>query len=123
MAYPVGRLFTEMDMPQSDRDILTGRCIAADLVEAIDIAFVDAAMLPDILGEDEGRLGGLLMDAAKRAKPMVAGWARAGIKGGDGGVVSGEGPELVQASRPRDPRQGEPPAPWLVLVARPWRHR
>ena len=49
------------------------------------------------------------MDAAKRAKPMVAGWARAGIKGGGGGVVSGEGPELVQASRPRDPPPGRAP--------------
>ena len=54
MAYPVGRLFAEMDMPQSDRDILTGRCEAADLVEAIDIAFVDAAMIPDILGRMTG---------------------------------------------------------------------
>ena len=109
MAYPVGRLFDEMQIPQSDRELLTRRCIAAELEEAIDIAFVDAAMLPEILGVDEGRLGGLLMVAAKRAKPMVAGWARAGTKGGGGGVVSGEGPELVQASRPRDPLPGRAP--------------
>ena len=81
----MGRLFNEMNMPQSDREILTGRCIAAELEEAIDIAFVDAAMLPEILGEDVGRLGKILLEAEKRAKPMVAGWARAGTKGGGRG--------------------------------------
>ena len=124
MAYPVGRLFTEIDMPQSDREALTELCIAADLEEAIDIAFVDAAMLPEILGEDEGRLGGLLMDATKRAKPMVAGWARAGTKGGGAGgagPAGGRGPSKPPGRA--TPRQGEPPAPWLVLAARPWRHR
>ena len=111
MAYPVGKLFDEMKIPQPDRSLLTERCITAGIEEAIDVAFVDAGMVEEILGEDSGRMGGVLLEAARRAKPMVAGWARAGaLKGGGGGVVSGEGPELVQASRPRDPLPGRAPS-------------
>ena len=99
-----------MTMPESDRLLLTARCITADIEEAIDVAFLGAAMIRDILGEDADRLGGRRLDASRRAKPMVAGWARAGaLFGRVGGVVSGEGPELVQASRPRDPPPGRAP--------------
>ena len=90
MAYPVGTLFDEMTIPQSDKDALTHRCIEAEIEEAIDVAFIDSNMVEDILKEDARRLGENLLKAARLAKPMVAGWARAGVlSGGGGGVVSG----------------------------------
>ena len=124
MAYLVGRLFDEMAIPQSDRLILTARCITADIEEAIDVAFIDAAMIEEILGEDAGRLGGVLLDAARRAIPMVAGWARAGVLfGGVGGSCPARGLSSSKPPGRATPRQGEPPVPSPVLVARPWLRR
>ena len=66
----MGRLFNEMTIPQSDREVLTNRCIEADIEEAIDVAFIDAGMIEDILrdgpetalgdgaGLQDGRVGG-----------------------------------------------------------------
>ena len=85
MAYPVGRFFDEMAIPQSDSELLTKRCIEAELEEEIDVAFIDAGMIEDILKEDARRLGEILLNAARLAKPMVAGWARAGALFGGGG--------------------------------------
>ena len=69
MAYPVGLLFQELDAPQPDRDLVIAMCIEAELDEAIDVAFVDSSMVADILGAHAERLGGLLLEGARRASP------------------------------------------------------
>ena len=104
MAYLVGQLFQELDAPQPDRDLVTAACIEAEIDEAIDVAFFDSSMVAEILGVHADRLGGLLMEGVRRAKPMVAGWARAGtFFGGVGGIVSAEGPLCPPLSRPSVP--------------------
>ena len=104
MAYPVGQLFQELDALQSDRDLVTAACIEAELDEAMDVAFVTSGMVTDILGAHAERLGGLLLEGARRAKPMVAGWARAGtFFGGVGGIASAEGTSGPPLSRPSVP--------------------
>ena len=77
MAYPVRKLCLELNAPLADMDILAERCVIAGLPEAIDVSFFDASMVEDILGPEAARLGGVLLEGALRARPMIKGWVTA----------------------------------------------
>ena len=121
MAFQVEMLIADLAATGSDGDALVRPSYNAGIVEAIDLAMVDESMSDDFLGADV-HLRDLLRRRVNRAKTMAKGWAVGVTKyGGRGGAAAGEGPELVQASRPGGPCPGRAPRTWVVRRARPRR--
>ena len=68
--------FDDMELSREDAEFLTSRCSEAGLDEVIDLALLEPAMVPHVLGEDAGTLGPTLLTLAKTAERIAEGWAR-----------------------------------------------
>ena len=102
MAYPIETLFkNKKDFDISDSKAINGCCVEVGLEDAMHPAFLSPSETVEVTKGDS-RLAGLLLEAGKKAHPMVDSWAksvvRAGGRGGGGGAPC-EVAELVQ--RPR----------------------
>ena len=84
MAYPIETLFKSMQMEVADAETLENLCIDAGLEDAIDPAFLSQGEAVKVTG-GESRLAGLLIEAGKRARPLVESWAKCGVRAGLGG--------------------------------------
>ena len=108
MAYPIETLFEKMQWEPDDSEELKRYCIEAGFEDAIDPAFLSQEEAVEVTGGDS-RLAGLLIEAGKRARPLVESWSQCGVRAGRGGGGGLPGsPELVQGPRSSDlpPRLG-----------------
>ena len=107
-AVPIDTLFEEMKWSSGDAEALTAHCRDAGLEDAVDPAFLSYDEAVEVTGGDS-RLASLLIEAGKRARPLVESWAKCGVRAGlGGGGGPPGGPELVQGPRSSDlpPRLG-----------------
>ena len=74
MAYSLTKFFAEMVDP-AEADQLDRMCRAAGMDEVIDLALLEPAMVPHVLGEDAGDLGPTLLSLAKTAEKSRRGGA------------------------------------------------
>ena len=102
MVFPIEKLFAEVGMDESDAKTLGDLCRDAGLEEAVDPAFLSYDEAVEVTGGDS-RLAGLLMEAGRKARPLVENWANCGVRAGRGGGGGPPGgPELVQGPRLSD---------------------
>ena len=104
MSFPVEQLMMEVAGGE-DLQRLRALCSSNGILQAIDVAMLDAEMQAELLGVEAAALGGVLQRAVALAQPLIKGWAinvyRPGSRGGI--VPSGE-PALVQALPKADSR-------------------
>ena len=100
MAYSLNVFFKELELAEGTAAVLTERCSKAGLEEVIDLALVEPAMVPQILGGETGPLGPTLLKAAAWAEKVAEGWAR-----GERNMMGG-GPRAWAGSARRQ-RRGE----------------
>ena len=90
MAYSLKVFFDELEISRDDAAILASGCSEAGLNEVIDLALIEPAMVPMILGPATDPLGPTLLEAAAWAEKVAEGWAR-GERNMIGGEAAGRG--------------------------------
>ena len=99
MAFPIKTFFDQMDFGESDAKALFECCIEAALEEAIDPAFLSPSEADEVTKGDS-RLTGLLIEAGKRARPLIDSWAKSGVRAGLGGGEGAPGAVVEHVQRP-----------------------
>ena len=122
MAYSLKVFFDELEISRDDAAILASGCSEAGLNEVIDLALIEPAMVPMILGPATDPLGPTLLEAAAWAEKVAEGWARGErnmIGGGPPGVGVFRWTLTSRGTRLRPGRPGGTRRPWRSRRLRP----
>ena len=122
MAYPLKKFFEEWMPDAGVAALLEEKFSEAGLDEVIDLALIEPAMVPMILGPATDPLGPTLLEAAAWAEKVAEGWARGErnmIGGGPPGVGVFRWTLTSRGTRLRPGRPGGTRRPWRSRRLRP----